>query len=234
MEYLARVSTSLFPRAYLTSVHRWCRGWLPTCWGHHEPIVGYNLLALQLGGFGTYTFESSYLFCFDQQWCITDCSGLIPRHEEKLPRGSQQIKNWTGSIFQCWSDIFQCRSDIIFGMQFNVIEQRVCDNLHHRECLGSEYSSCRLTFHRPPWCLLWRHQIRESQAVPWTPSRWSLCLALWPCRRELSSGQIYNPLILLELVEVQLDVVNSVDGAKSFPFDHPQGLHKRHQSWVGP
>merc|ERR1719341_734147 len=39
---------------------------------------------------------------------------------------------------------------------------------------------------------------------------------------------------LLELVEVQLDVVNSVDGAKSFPFDHPQGLHKRHQSWVGP
>ena len=42
-----------------------------------------------------------------------------------------------------------------------------------------------------------------------------------------------NFLILLELVEVQLDVVNSIDGAKSFPFDHPQSLHKRRQSWVG-
>ena len=49
-----------------------------------------------------------------------------------------------------------------------------------------------------------------------------------------NSGQIWNPLILLELVEVQLDVVNSVDGAKSFPFDHPQSLHKRRQSWVSP
>ena len=49
-----------------------------------------------------------------------------------------------------------------------------------------------------------------------------------------NSGQIWNPLILLELVEVQLDVVNSVDGAKSLPFDHPQSFHKRGQSWVSP
>ena len=51
-------------------------------------------------------------------------------------------------------------------------------------------------------------------------------------KRELSSGQIWNRLILLELVEVQLDVVNSIDGAKCFPSDHPQSLHERSQSWV--
>ena len=52
------------------------------------------------------------------------------------------------------------------------------------------------------------------------------------CKRELSSGQIWNRLILLELVEVQLDVVDSIDGTKRFPLDHPQSLHERSQSWV--
>ena len=52
------------------------------------------------------------------------------------------------------------------------------------------------------------------------------------CKREVSSGQIWNRLILLELVEVELDVVNSIDGTKSFPLDHPQSLHERSQSWV--
>ena len=52
------------------------------------------------------------------------------------------------------------------------------------------------------------------------------------CKGELSSGQIWNRLILLELVEVQLDVVDSIDGTKRFPLDHPQSLHERSQSWV--
>ena len=89
------------------------------------------------------------------------------------------------------------------------------------------------TFHRPPWCLLWTRQIQESQVVPWRPSRWSRCSVWSPWKKgELSSSQRWNCVLLLELVEVQLDVVDPVDGAEGLPLDHPQGLHQRHQPWV--
>ena len=51
-------------------------------------------------------------------------------------------------------------------------------------------------------------------------------------KRELSCRQRWSCVLLLELVEVQLDVVDPVDGAEGLPLDHPQRLHQRHEPWV--